>query len=84
MKIHKTQFQQQRLSLPDSFQPTFDMFLEMIEHDPKIVNSVDNKYLYKGLFSPAIRFLISKYVAEKKESFLAMKSQRQKREVEDA
>jgi hypothetical protein len=85
IKIHKSSFYQQKLAFPDSFIDTFNIFLEMIELDLDIKATVDSKYLYKGLFSPAVRFLIQQYVDERRESFLEKKKRKiAKGEDEDA
>ena len=67
---------QLHISFTKDFEDTFDLFLEMIKHDIDILEMVKEENRKKGLMSPAIRYLISTYVEERKGAFLEGKKRR--------
>lgn len=52
----------QRISFTEDFDQTLEQFMELIKKDKDIKATVKEADLEKGLFSPAVRFLIRKYV----------------------
>lgn len=68
----KSQFYQ-KVTFPEDFRESFEVFNEMIRLDKAIKDLVGKSYLYKGLFSPAVKYLIMEYINKNKEGFAAYK-----------
>lgn len=66
----------QRITFPEDFQQTFEQFKAMIETDKTIRATVKPEDLRRGLVSPAIRFLIRRYVDHGWPGFVAKQKEK--------